>query len=82
MVTRVEKIESGRIGHFAEPDTKGNYHCYPEGQNMAKYRILFGTLDEVAKFLIRHKRGKVRMNPGWSLIVDKIHIDGAPREHL
>jgi hypothetical protein len=40
----------------------------------------FSNLDEAAKFLIDNQRGRIRMNPDWSLIVDNIHIDGKPRE--
>lgn len=82
MVIRIEKIENGDVVQCVEPDTDGNFHCYPEGQTMAKYRTLVPTLDEVAAFLIREKRGRVRMNPNWSLIVDHIHIDGKPREQF
>ena len=82
MVERIEKIEDGKIVQRAEPDGNGNYHCYPEGQTMARYRTLYSTLDEAADFLIRNRRGRIRMSPGSALIVDNIHIDGAPRENL
>lgn len=82
MVGRIEKIEAGRVVKRAEPDASGLYHCYPEGQTMARYASYYRTLDEVAEFLIRERRGRVRMNPDWSLIVDDIHIDGVAREHL
>lgn len=82
MVTRIEKIEGGKIIQTAEPHTDGYYHCYPEGQTMAKYMTRCSSLDEAAEFLTKNKRGRIRMNPDWSLIVDNIHIDGKPRESL
>lgn len=82
MVTRIEKIEHGKMVQTAEPGTDGYYHCYPEGQTMAKYMTRFSNLDEAAEFLTKNKRGRIRMNPDWSLIVDNIHIDGKPRESL
>jgi len=82
MVNRIEKIEDGKAVQHVEPDADGNFHCYPEGQTMAKYRLFFETLDEVAVFLIRNQRGRVRMNPGWAMIVDDIYIDGNPRENI
>ncbi|CAM3971212.1 hypothetical protein PHIN109289_19220 [Phaeobacter inhibens] len=80
MVTRIEKIEHGKKVQTAERGTDGCYHCYPEGQTMSKYMTRFSNLDEAAKFLIDNQRGRIRMNPDWSLIVDNIHIDGRPRE--
>lgn len=82
MVTRIEKIEHGIVVQTAERGTDGFFHCYPEGQTMAKYMTRCSNLDEAAEFLTKNQRGRIRMNPDWSLIVDSIHIDGKPRESL
>lgn len=82
MVARIEKIEGGVVVQRAEPDPTGRYHCLPEGQTMSKYAVYFSSLDDAADFLIANKRGRIRMNPGWSLIVDHIFIDGTARELL
>ncbi|MBM3605692.1 MAG: hypothetical protein FJX25_13365 [Alphaproteobacteria bacterium] len=82
MVTRIEKVEDGMVVQRAEPASDGFYHCYPEGQTMAKYMTRCSSLEEAAEFLTKNKRGRIRMNPDWSLIVENIHIDGKPRESL
>lgn len=81
MVTRIQKIEGGVVVQTAEPHaTDGRYYCHEQGQTM--FPTKFASLDDAASFLIKNKRSRIRMNPGWSLIVDDIHIDGRPRETL
>lgn len=82
MVIRIEKIEDGKVVQRAERGSDGFYHCYPEGQTMAKYMKRYSNLEEAADFLVKNRRGRIRMNPDWSLIVDNIYIDGNPRESL
>ena len=80
MVNRIEKIVDGEVLKRAAQDANGAFHCYPEGQTLARYRTLYYSLDDVAEFLIQNRRGRVRMTPGRALITDDIHIDGRPRE--
>lgn len=81
MVTRIEKIEHGAVVQTAEPHASdGLFYCHQQGQTM--FPTKFANLDDAANFLIKNKRSRIRMNPGWSLIVDNIHIDGKPREGL
>lgn len=81
MVSKIEKVENGNVVQVAEPHkSDGRYHCHQQGQTM--FPTTFTTLDDAAHFLISNKRSRIRMNPGWSLIVDNIHIDGVPREKL
>lgn len=81
MVSKIEKIENGKVVQVAEPQkSDGKYYCHLQGQTM--FPSTFTSLDDAAEFLKKNKRSRVRMNPGWSLIVDHIHIDGVPREKL
>ncbi len=78
MVTRIEKIEHGVVVKTAEPHrSDGLYYCHHQGQNMFPEK--FANLDDAADFLIANKGSRIRMNPGWSAIVDYIHLDGTPR---
>ena len=78
MVSKIEKIEHGLVVQTAERHrTDGLYHCHFEGQNMFPERFM--NLNDAADFLVKNKRSRIRMNPGWSAIVDHIHIDGRPR---
>jgi len=80
-VTRVQKIEGGVVVQTAEPHASdGHYYCHQQGQTM--FPSKFANLDDAANFLIKNKRSRIRMNPGWSLIVDHIQIDGRSRESL
>lgn len=80
VVTRIEKIEGGVPVQTAEPHSDGHYYCHEQGQTM--FPTKFANLDDAADFLIMNKRSRIRMNPGWSLIVDHIHIDGRARETM
>jgi hypothetical protein len=77
-VSRIEKIDaSGAVVQWAEVHADGKYHCFHFGKNVDP--IYFGTLDEVAHFLRTHPKAGVRMNPHWSKISRRIHINGVPR---
>jgi hypothetical protein len=80
VVSRIEKVEGGVVVQTAERHTDGLYYCHLQGQTM--FPTKFGNLDDAADFLITNRRSRIRMNPGWSLIVDHIHIDGRARETL
>lgn len=81
MVSKIEKIENGKVVQVAAPQkSDGNFYCHLQGQTM--FPTTFTNMDDAADFLIKNKRSRIRMNPGWSLIVDNIHIDGVPREKL
>lgn len=81
MVLKIEKIENGKVVQAAEPQkSDGKYYCHLQGQTM--FPTTFTNVDDAADFLIKNKRSRIRMNPGWSLIVDNIQIDGVPREKL
>jgi hypothetical protein len=41
--------------------------------------VEFGSLDHVKEFSRANPGSGVRMEPGWSKIVDHIYIDGMPR---
>jgi hypothetical protein len=77
-VARIEKFERGVAVQRAEPASNdGKYRCFVAGRNTDP--VLLTTLDQVADFLRSNPRSGVRMNPGWGLIRDDIHIDGSPR---
>jgi urease beta subunit len=76
--TRIEKIVVGSVVAVVERSRKtGNYHCHHRGSNVDA--VEFGSLDQVAEFLRANPGSGVRMEPGWSKIVDHIYIDGMPR---
>jgi hypothetical protein len=77
-VTKIEKIVRGRIvARAARGKTTGKYHCHAFGSNVNA--VMFSDLDGVATFLRSNPGSGVRMNPGFSKIVDDIFIDGVPR---
>lgn len=76
-VKRIERIVGTAVLGRVEPASDGKYRCLLKGSNMDP--VAFSTLDEVADFLRMNPHGGVRMNPGWSKIVENIHIDGRPR---
>ena len=81
MVAKIDKVEHGHAVKTAEPHASdGLYYCHLQGQTM--FPTKFTNLNDAADFLIKNKRSRIRMNPGWSLIVDHIHVDGTPRESL
>ena len=81
MVTRIEKIKGVLVVQIAERHASdGLYYCHFQGQTM--FPTKFANLDDAADFLKNNKRSRIRMNPGWSLIVDHIFIDGRARESL
>lgn len=81
MVTRIEKIVGGvasqRVERAKIGKSKGLFVCLADGSN--KEQVPFATLDEVADYLTANPSAGVRMNPGWSKVVDFIHIDGRSR---
>lgn len=81
LVTRIEKIAGGvalqRVERAKIGKSKGLFVCLADGSN--KEQVPFATLDEVADYLTTNPGAGVRMNPGWSKVVDFIHIDGRPR---
>lgn len=77
-VTRIEKIDkAGMVVQTCARHPDGKFRVFLRGTNMDAAAL--NTLDEVADFLRKNPRGGVRMNPGWSRIVERIHIDGIPR---
>jgi hypothetical protein len=79
---RIEKVIDGKVVQTAEIGTNGQYHCLPEGQTLNKFASYFTTIENAATYLVKYPRSRIRMNPGWALIVDDINIDGIPRENL
>jgi len=75
--TSIEKIVAGSVVAKAESHKTSNYHCHHRGSNVDAVEL--GSLDEVAEFLRENPGSGVRMEPGWSKIVDDIYIDGLPR---
>ena len=76
--THAEKIVVGSVVAVVERSRKTrNYHCRHRGSNVDA--VEFGSLDQVAEFLRANPGSGVRMEPGWSKIVDHIHIDRMPR---
>jgi hypothetical protein len=74
-ISRIEKIVSGTVTHTVERSKRsGNYVCLSVGSNMIKSE--FADLEQVADYLRSNPGSGVRMNPGWSKIVNNIHIDG------
>mgnify|MGYP003628068613 CR=1 FL=1 len=82
MVSRICRIVDGVEIQRAIPDEEGMLHCYPEGQTMKKFATLFDNLNDAARYLIKDKRTRIRMEPGNALIVDNIYIDKKRREVL
>ena len=80
MVRKIEKIVKAVVVQTAERGRKngGLFECNEKGNNLPEDAARFSTLDEVAVFLRASPRRGFRMNPGWSLIRDHIHIDGVP----
>lgn len=74
----IERIEAGVATARVERGKKsGKFECHHFGSNVAA--LLFDRLDDVAEFLRANPRSGVRMNPGWSKIVEHVFIDGSPR---